>query len=232
MVRSGLDKGCISLCVENMQKACNDLTPLELVEMVGRMEFIFLRRRTWQMKTFLFFHFRQFATVFCLLKDSTDVTQTLLDDFRTCQGYAFLTDSLLRAEQDPSTESQEALRNLVFLISSLAQVGFQELRPPAGVSSTGSLFQLPNFSVPVPAGKGSSVRNVHAFQVLHNAFIKSGSGAGCSAASLPLASVVLDAVSTLFHADPANYFILETHNTLSQFAERIHTKSDQVQVCF
>ena len=63
-------KGCISLCVDNMKKASPDLSPLELVEM--------------------------FVTVFCLLKDSSDVTQTLLDDFRSCQGYNFLTDFLLR----------------------------------------------------------------------------------------------------------------------------------------
>lgn len=64
------DKGCVSLCVENMQKASGDLLPLEVVEM--------------------------FATVFCLLKDSADVTQTLLDDFRSCQGYNFLTEFMLR----------------------------------------------------------------------------------------------------------------------------------------
>ena len=127
-----------------------------------------------------------------------------------------------RAEADSSTESQEALRNLVFLISSLSQVGFTEIRPAAGSGSTGSLFQLPGFSVPQPSGKGSSVRNVMAFQVLHNAFLKSGSSV--------LASIILDAVSTLLHSDPANYFILETQSSLSQFAERIHLKSAQVQV--
>ena len=53
-----------------MQKALSDLTPLELVEM--------------------------FATIFCLLKDSSDATPTLLDDFRLSQGYTFITDFLLR----------------------------------------------------------------------------------------------------------------------------------------
>lgn len=67
-----LDKGCVSLCIENMQKASGELTPLEVVEML--------------------------ATIFCLLKDSSDVTQTLLDDFRTCQGYTFLTEFMLRYE--------------------------------------------------------------------------------------------------------------------------------------
>lgn len=69
---------------------------------------------------------------------------------------------------------------------------------------------------------GSSVRNIAAFQVLHSAFIKSTTSA--------LASVILDAVSTIFHSDPANYFILESQNTLNQFAEKIHLKGVEVQV--
>ena len=48
----------------------NDLTPLEIVEM--------------------------FVTVFCFLKDSSKDSQTLLEDFRTCQGYTFLTEFVLR----------------------------------------------------------------------------------------------------------------------------------------
>lgn len=147
-----------------------------------------------------------------------------------------------RAEHDSLVETQEALRNLVFLISSLSTCGFHEVRPMA--FSTGSLFQLPNFSIPVPLGKGtytvilleqgiilfialyvktgSSVRNIPAFQVLHSAFIKS--------ATSTLSSIILDAVSTIFHSDPANYFILESQNTLNQFAERIHLKGHEVQV--
>lgn len=63
------DKGCVRRCIENMQRA-QDLSPLELVEM--------------------------FVTVFCFLKDSSEVSQTLLDDFRTSQGYIFLSEFLLR----------------------------------------------------------------------------------------------------------------------------------------
>jgi hypothetical protein len=57
-----------------------------------------------------------------------------------------------RAEHDTVVESQEALRNLVFLVSSLSTCGFHEVRPMA--FSTGSLFQLPNFITPTPLGKG------------------------------------------------------------------------------
>lgn len=48
----------------------DDLSPLEIVEM--------------------------FAGLSCFLKDSSDVSQTLLDDFRIWQGYNFLCDLLLR----------------------------------------------------------------------------------------------------------------------------------------
>lgn len=48
----------------------DDLSPLEIVEM--------------------------FTGLSCFLKDSSDVSQTLLDDFRMCQGYTFLTDLMLR----------------------------------------------------------------------------------------------------------------------------------------
>lgn len=44
----------------------DDLSPLEIVEM--------------------------FAGLSCFLKDSSDVSQTLLDDFRIWQGYSFLCD--------------------------------------------------------------------------------------------------------------------------------------------
>lgn len=64
-----LDKGCVGLCVENMERG-QELSPLEIVEM--------------------------FVTVFCFLKDSSEVSQTLLDDFRSSQGYAFLAEFLLR----------------------------------------------------------------------------------------------------------------------------------------
>lgn len=37
-----------------------------------------------------------FVAVFCFLKDSSDVSQLLLDDFRACQGYLFLSEFLLK----------------------------------------------------------------------------------------------------------------------------------------
>lgn len=59
----------MALCIENMQRG-QDLTPLDIVEM--------------------------FVTVFCFLKDSSEVSQTLLDDFKVAHGYSFLSDFLFK----------------------------------------------------------------------------------------------------------------------------------------
>jgi len=64
-----IGKGCIALCIENMQRV-QELSPIELVEM--------------------------FVAVFCFLKDSSEVSQVLLDDFRAANGYIFLTEFLLK----------------------------------------------------------------------------------------------------------------------------------------
>ena len=56
-------------------------------------------------------------------------------------------------EQDESEESIQALRNLVLLVGSLTTCGFIELKP--STTSSGSLFQMPGFTVPLPTGKGN-----------------------------------------------------------------------------
>ncbi|KAJ7327170.1 hypothetical protein JRQ81_016929 [Phrynocephalus forsythii] len=178
------EKECLSTCIQNMQQS-DDLSPLEIVEM--------------------------FAGLSCFLKDSSDVSQTLLDDFRIWQGYNFLFDLLLRLEQPKEAESKDALKDLVNLITSLTTYGVNELKP-AGVT-TGAPFLLPGFAVPQPAGKGHNVRNIQAFSVLQNAFLK--------AKTSYLAQIILDAILNIYIADNANYFILESQHTLSQFAEKI-----------
>lgn len=57
------------MCIENIQQS-TELSPLEVVDM--------------------------FVTVSYFLKDSSEVSQVLLEDFNTAQGYKFLSDFLLR----------------------------------------------------------------------------------------------------------------------------------------
>lgn len=57
------------------------------------------------------------------------------------------------------------------------------------------------------------MRNLQAFSVLQNAFLR--------AKTSRLARMVLDAIANIYAAEPANYFILEAQHTLSQFADRV-----------
>lgn len=45
-----------------------------------------------------------------------------------------------------------------------------------------------------------------------------------------MCSTILDVLSSIYHQDTANYFILESQNTLSQFAEKIFLKPQDIQV--
>lgn len=186
----------MALCIDNMQRS-PQLSPLEVVEM--------------------------FVAVFCFLKDSSEVSQKLLDDFRACQGYNFLAEFLLKLEsRQEDDEVNAATRNLVLMIASLCMCGFTELRPSQ--NQTSSIFQMQGFQIPQTASRGTSVRNIHAFTVLQTVFLKSP--------STDLCCTILDAISTVYHSDNANYFILESQNTLSQFTEKIHLKSGQIQEKF
>ncbi|XP_025205063.1 WD repeat and FYVE domain-containing protein 3 [Melanaphis sacchari] len=185
-------KNCIELCVENMRQ-CADLSPLEVVDM--------------------------FVTVSYFLKDSSEISQVLLDDFNTAQGYIFLSDFLVSLENDESSEALEAMRNLVLIIASLSMSGYIELKP--NQEQPDSLLQPLGFTLPQPTGHGQSVRNICAFNVLQTTFIRSDSSALCC--------TILDAISNVYHSDNANYFILEPQNTLPQFTEHIHLKNQQIQ---
>lgn len=196
-------KGCVALCIENMQRAPQPQPALETIEM--------------------------FVAVFCFLKDSSEVSQVLLDDFRTAQGYIFLVDFLLKLEADRSkfqnNDSNAAIRNLVLMIASLCVCGYNELRPSQ--SQSNPLFQIQGFKMPQvsSAARGTAVRNIHAFQVLQTVFLKSNSSYLCC--------TIIDAIASVYHSDKVNFFILEPQNTLSQFIERIHLKSPIVQEkCF
>ncbi|CAG0897177.1 unnamed protein product [Cyprideis torosa] len=187
------NRGCIGMCLDNVQRS-EELSPLEIVEML--------------------------VSVFCFLKDSSDGSQVLLEDFRNCGGYTYLTDFLLRLEKDHSEEARDAVRNLVLIVASLSMCGFMELKPTQ--SDSNFVFQLPGFSIPQPSSRGASVRNVSAFAVLQTVFMR--------ATSINLTGVILDAISSVYQGDHSNYFILEQQNTLCRFAEKIFLKPREIQV--
>ncbi len=131
---------------------------------------------------------------------------------------AFFFSRLDQTSED--SESYEAIRNLVLLVASLSFCGHTELKQTTS-SSSSTLYELDSFVRPEPENKGSTVRNLQAFQVLQSTFLKSESE--------QLSSTILDAISTIYTADNANYFLLEPQSTLSQFAERIWKKPVKAQ---
>ncbi|XP_058460935.1 WD repeat and FYVE domain-containing protein 3 isoform X2 [Malaya genurostris] len=190
------NKGCVSLCIDNMQRSSH-LQPLDVVEMV--------------------------VSVFCFLKDSSEVSQVLLDDFKFCQGYLFLIDFIIKLDQEDkkTVDTEAAIRNLVLMTTSLCTCGYNELK----VSTNNiSLFKMEGFKIPQISSRGSCVRNLHAFQVLQTVFLKSNNTSLCC--------IVLEAISSIYHSDNANYFILESQNTLCQFSEVIYLKSAPVRERF
>lgn len=109
-----------------------------------------------------------FVAIFCFLKDSSEVSQILLDDFRACHGYTFLVDFLLQlatmeSDAENHKDADAAIRNLILMIASLCMCGFTELKPSQTHSS--SIFQMQGFQMPQISARGSSVRNIHAFTV-------------------------------------------------------------------
>ena len=136
------NKGCIDLCVENIQKLMSQKVAFNTVELV---EF--------------------FNVLFSFLKNSSEISQVLWDDFKLCQGYGLLTDILLYMErtENVTAETREAVENLVSLTSSLTYLGEERIGEPI---STNSLYQLPDFCLPEPEDKGLTVRNLNAFQVI------------------------------------------------------------------
>ena len=160
----------------------------------------------------------------CFLQDSSSCTQQLLDSFKRADGYVFLAELLLSLEDNlqskqadsrkaESLECEDALRNLVLLVASLATCGFIELRPSA--PSSGGSHQS-GFRLPRPMGRGVSVRNISAFQVLQTVWTRSK--------SLILTTTILDVILSLYQQDPANYFILLPQKTISILADRVMEK--------
>nr|XP_032805834.1 WD repeat and FYVE domain-containing protein 3-like isoform X3 [Petromyzon marinus] len=134
----------------------------------------------------------------CFLRDSSEASPILMDDFADCHGYQGLTDFLLRLEDCEGEECSDTLRDLIMLVASLTTCGATELRATTGGSARA--FVLPGFILPQPSGRGLSVRNVQAFSVLQSAFVRSHGE--------QLARATLDAMASVYMSDRANYFIL------------------------
>lgn len=119
------NQGCTQTCVRRISESVQCVMPLESVEML--------------------------VALFCMLKDSSEISHVILEDFASGGGYKFLYDYILLLERKKDEESKEALRNVVLLVQSLTMCGFLDLVPSL---TDGGPFQDEEFEVPVPTGNG------------------------------------------------------------------------------
>ena len=94
------------------------------------------------------------VTLICVLRDSAEVSSTLLDHFKECGGYIFLSNLLVDFYNSDDAAINEASRNLVILISSLALSGHQPVEIPASMDSP---FQQDDFVIPLPAAGSGKI---------------------------------------------------------------------------
>ncbi|CAL8102436.1 unnamed protein product [Calicophoron daubneyi] len=187
---------CISECLKNISQG--RLVPLEILD--------------------------SFIALLHVLRESSLISQVLMDEFRLKNGYLIATEFILKFEQNSSsTENKMALQTVVSLIARLVTCGSIEIRPKPGAGE--QIHVIPGFAVPMPkSGARKSVRNVHAFDVLQSLFLSS-----CTSY---LSLTLLDAIQSIYLQDLSNYFILEQQNTLVVFAKKIFHKPVEVQEAF
>ena len=150
--------------------------------------------------------------------NSPSTAGVLLDDFKTALGYHLLVDFSLKLEAI-LPEDEDNLVRIIGIITKFTRVGTSELKPrPLSVNQ---LFIMDDFSMPRPSTK-EAIRNLSAFNVLQTLWLK--------AKTVTLQDLLLSSLLSIYREDHANYFILDSQNTLSQFAEKLQLKPVEIQV--
>ena len=162
-----------------------------------------------------------FMTLFNLLRDSSRISGGVLEDFRCAQGYKFISDFILGLEETAVNDPccLEAVRDMIFLISSLAYCGFTELFPQPKAED--DPWQDSDFIIPFPSKTGLAVRNKTAFYTLTFLFTKSKTE--------QLGLLVLESIMGIYRTDNANYFILKEDTSLCTLLEICESKSSSIQ---
>ncbi|XP_050072593.1 WD repeat and FYVE domain-containing protein 3 [Anopheles maculipalpis] len=197
-------KGCMALCIDNMQRTITS-KPFDIVEML--------------------------LSICGFLQQSSLCSQKLMDDFRECQGYLFLIDCLLKLNQGiENSDGNDKLYNetmfqkLINMIVSLCYCGYAQVPSLHAMDVSKAQFQMKEFRVSQRSSKAACLRNINAFLVLQTVFLRSENALVCC--------LILDAIKDICTSDDVNYFVIESQSTLSLFAEKIHQKPRAVQTKF
>ncbi len=165
-------------------------------------------------------------TLLVFVKETSHLSQVLLDDFKAASGYKVIVDMALRLEKEKFME-QKVCRDYFYCLEEFVTAGHVELKF-SSTNSNASMFKVDGFRIPEPSGKGRTVRNLLAFQSLLNIFNK--------AQTYQLCCMVLDAVRGVYTKDECNYFILESQNLLlfsfEETSIKILNRTNDIQLKF
>lgn len=158
--------------------------------------------------------------IISLINCNISSSSLLLDDFKTNLGYHFIVDFVLRLESKID-DNLDNIKSIISLVTLFSKSGTSELKPrPLSVNQ---LFIMNEFYMPKPNFK-QSIKNLYSFNVLQSLWFKSQ--------TRQVHELTLSALFSLYRDDRANYFILDSQNTLSQFAEKLHLKHTSIQQNF
>lgn len=162
------------------------------------------------------------ATVIDFLNEvyrtDSSVINILLDDFKNNLGYHFIVDFVLKLERDIQLNG-DSIKKIFSLTTSLMKIGSGEIKPrPLSINQ---LFIIADFLPPKP-NPLHSIKNLSAFTVFQTLWFKAKSNL--------VQELILTGLYRLYRDDGANYFILDSQNTLSQFADKLNQRDITVQV--
>ncbi|XP_072534107.1 WD repeat- and FYVE domain-containing protein 4 isoform X2 [Salminus brasiliensis] len=188
-------KNCMKICIQNMLKMSHQVPGPVLAEVA--------------------------VSVFSFVKDSYPVNPALFEEFENNDGYAVLQAIMTRCEEETAEEHFSSVKDLLALIASFTLFGKAELKVALCVNNP----QPPGFKFDPALTKGSTVKNLRAFQIIQASFLRSGSALTCSQ--------ILRTVQTIWSWDKANFFLLEwTLQCLAQLAECVWQKPATIHRLF
>ena len=217
------EKQCLTTCIENMSKMfeLNKASIKEICEMFCVLISFFVE----------IMNCNQAQSDFQSSSDENQVyskqyLSALLMEFKKANGYNLLFNFIIKLDVElmhkpDQEETLQSMHKLISLITLFCKVGTNELKTrPLSVNQ---LFIMDHFSMPKPTIR-NCVRNSQAFNVFVTVWP--------NAKSKELQDFILAALITIYKSDKANYFVLDSQNTLAQFAEKLYTKPLYVQEKF
>lgn len=215
------EKQCVTTCIENMSKLfeLNKASIKEVCEMWCTLLSFFIE----------IMNCNQVQSDFPASDEnqvySKEYLSALLIEFKQANGYNLLLNFIIKLECEylnkQDEECLQLMHKLISLITLFCKVGTVELKTrPLSVNQ---LFIMDNFTMPKSTLR-HCVRNIDAFNVFVNLWP--------NAKSKELQDFLLAALITIYKNDKANYFLLDSQNTLAQFAGNLYTKPLHVQERF